>query len=56
MGRAPADAPTVGDPLSGSPEMPDLLRNDEGLPGYRAVLCMRAVIQNPAGCAGASPS
>jgi len=42
----------MNDRLSVGPELP---RRGKGLPGYWAVLFVRAVVQHPAGCAASSP-
>ena len=35
--------------LTGSPQDRDVSRKDEGLPGYGAVLFLRAMVEHPAG-------
>jgi hypothetical protein len=52
--RAPADVPTseMDHRLSGKPETPE---ERQGLPGYWAILFIRAVVQHPAGTDPSSP-
>ena len=55
MTPAPAYASPSG-LLTGSPSRRTSRRRSEGLPGYRTVLFIRAVLSNPAGCAGCQPT
>ena len=50
LAHAPASAPNVGDGLPALRKTEFLPRRNEGLPGSWAVLFVRAVVEDPAGC------